>query len=677
MNAPTCRDSLEEAIPVSAHIQPDTNPGSRDTARPVVIVGGGPAGIRMAQELSRRAIDCVIFNAERWQPYNRVNLTPLLCGDVQIGQVVQPLRFPGPGRVALYSGQSVVDIDRQARTITTSVGRVWPYNKLVLCTGSRAHVPPIPGADLPGVYTFRNFDDAEKLVARSFRSRRTAVVGGGLLGLEAARGMASRGVETVVIEHEAHLMARQLDQRAGQLLAREIENMGLAVQTGASVARIAGVERVERLELSRGEPIACDTVILCTGIRANMELARDVGVAVGRGIKVSDAMVTSDPHIYAVGECAEFEGHIYGLVGPGFEQASVAAAHMASEQRRYAGSVPVTKLKIVGCDVFSMGDVEQLDQRHDVATFIFENAPAGVYRRLVCRRGRIVGALAIGDWPEVNRLQEAIRTHARILPWQRFRFERTGRIWADKQPKSVRDWPRAATVCNCTGATRGQIGDAIELGAVNLEDVKRDTGASSVCGSCRVHIEALLGGEPQRSKLWAWKAVAGASLLAALTALLTLAVPVWSTAASISARGLADHLWLDGFWKQVSGYTLLGLSAAAAVLSLRKRIGWLRLGDFAVWRLAHTTIAVAALLALFAHTGFRLGENLNFWLMASFLSLSLAGAGAGLAAALEHRMFKSADPAARARTLTFWLHLIAFWPLPLLLGVHVLTVYFY
>lgn len=671
----TSSDASASGNATTATAQPDK------PSIPVVIVGGGPVGIRAAQELSRRAIDCIIFNAERWQPYNRVKLTPLLSGDAQLGQVMQRLEFPGPGSVQLYSEQSVVDIDCAARIITTRVGRQFTYSKLILALGSRAHVPPIPNRGLSGVFTFRNIDDAERLIARSFRSRRTVVIGGGLLGLEAARGMARRGTETWVVEHSPHLMPRQLDASAGQLLAEQLQRNGLIIRTGATVAGIVGTDRVEALELMGGEQITCDTVIICTGVRANMELARDVGLAVGRGIRVSDRLLTSDSDIYAIGECVEFNGVTAGLVGPGFEQAIVVANDIAGTPIRYAGSVPSTKLKVAGIDVFSMGDVEQLAQRSDVTSVIFSDNANGIYRALVFNGGRLVGALGIGDWPEVASLQEAIRSKAFVLPWKRMRFRSTGRLWPEQDQANVHSWPRQATVCNCTGVTRGQIGDAITLGAASIEDVQRETSASTVCGSCQVHISALLGGPPVRKPMRWWRPVAGASVIAAIGAAITMALPAWPLAQSISEMGLPNKLWLDGVWKQTSGYTLLALSVMAALLSFRKR--WLPtaverwIGEFGAWRLVHILTGVSALLVLFAHTGFRLGHNLNFWLMLCFLTASLSGAAIGLASALEHRISSSPEKAARLRSISLWVHVLALWPLPLLLCFHILSIYYY
>ncbi|MEL7049506.1 MAG: FAD-dependent oxidoreductase, partial [Pseudomonadota bacterium] len=473
------------------------------------------------------------------------------------------------------------------------------------------------------------------------------------------------------------LMARQLDKRGGELLETAVNRMGLRVITGDRVVEFAGDSRLETVQLTGQGVLPFDTAIICTGVRANIELARDVGLAVGQGIKVGKTLQTNDPDIYAVGECAEFDGQTYGLVGPGFEQAIAAVRHIDSKPADYTGSVLATKLKIVGTDVFSMGDVEQVEQRRDLSSVVFEANDGQVYRRLITKRGRLVGAIAIGDWSELNRLQETIKSNQIIYPWQLLRFRKTGHVWPKSEPKSVKDWPRGATVCNCTGVTRGQIGDCISLGALSLDDVKRDTGASTVCGSCKIHIGELLDAPPPREPIAWWPTITVLSVVAAIAAAVTVLLPIIPTALEIEKRNLADLLFLDSFAKQVSGFTLLALSVLAAILSLRKRIPFLKLGSFDSWRVFHIAVGVVALLTLAAHTGFRLGSNLNMWLMLSFLGVALAGAAAGAATAMEHRLFSTARSAARLKSASFWMHVIAFWPLPLLLAMHILTVYFY
>lgn len=655
-----------------------------DFVNPVIVIGGGPTGIRVAQDLASRKIPVTIFNAERWQPYNRVKLTPLLAGDVQVGQVFQEPDFPSDSEVVQYTGHPVVEIDLAAKTVTGQYGREFPYSKLVIATGSRAHIPAIPGIELAGVYKFRDFDDTEKLVARTFSSRRTVVIGGGLLGLEAARGMANRGVETYVLEHETRLMARQLDQAGGDLLASKIEALGLKVYTGHAVKEIKGESRVQSIELADGTSIECDTVIVCTGIRANIEMARDAGLSVGRGITVSSHMQTSDEDVYAIGECAEYHGQVYGLVGPGLDQAGVAAQHIAGIDASYRGSLPTTKLKVVGTEVFSMGEVEQSDESPDLDGVRFYDDAAGIYRLLVLRRGRLVGALAIGDWPEINVLQKAITVQVRVWPWQARRFAKSGFVYNQKEPGSVHEWPASATVCNCTGVTRGQIGDAILQGCSKFEGIQKETGASTVCGTCKPLIMELLEGKPSYEPIGFFRPVVVISIAALILALAAIFLPAWPFSTSVQGAFQLDQLWIDEYWKQVSGFSLLGLSFLAAIISLRKNISWLGFGSYTAWRLVHVGCGVAALVVLFFHTGFNLGNQLNFWLMMSFLSLLFIGAVAGAVKAYEHVLLskgvKSLVGSVGAKTpstLPIWLHIFAFWPLPVLLALHIFTVYYY
>ncbi|MEL6478666.1 MAG: FAD-dependent oxidoreductase [Pseudomonadota bacterium] len=664
-----------QAQPTSVETSVDAADG------PVVVVGGGPVGMRMAQELCRLGRHVVLFNAERWQPYNRVKLTPLLAGEAQLGSVHLSDYVPRPGRLDRYDGVSVVDIDRAGKAVTTSTGRRQPYATLVLAIGSRAFVPEVPGADLPGVFTFRDFNDVEALLARSMTARKVLVIGGGLLGLEAARGMAKRGAAVSVVEHENRLMPRQLDDGAAAILKARIEDLGTEVLTGQRVARIVGEGRVDCVELADGTRIPSDTVIFCTGVRANTQLAIASDLRHNRGIQVDAQLRSSDPDIFAVGECAEFDGRVIGLVGPGFEQVSVAADAIAgSGAARYAGSTPATKLKVLGAEVFSMGDYETLEQQTAVRSVVWEDPETGAYRRLLIRRGRLVAALGVGDWPEANRLQQAVNEGARVTAWHRWTFQRHGRVWRE-DTAGVSAWPGTAIVCNCTGVTKGAIADAVTLGAGSLDEVRAATSANTVCGTCKPLVLDLLGqgnAAPEPVRWWRW--LIGLSGIAGVMALATLVLPRVPVPDTFRIGDLWTNLWFDGVWKQWSGYILLGLTAAAAVLGLRRRIKiFSRLGGYESWRLVHLAIGVAAVIGLFVHTGFRLGSGLNFWLMAAFAATLLFGAILGLTTGGGHKLVEQGldTPEQKARTLPYWVHVIALWPLPVLLLAHILSVYSY
>lgn len=647
----------------------------------ILIVGGGPIGTRAAQELSKRGKHVTLLNAERWKPYNRVKLTPLLAGEAQLGQIYNSEYVPRPGKITRFDGVSAVDVDTENQRVLGSTGRVYEYDKLVLAMGSRAFVPNIDGSKLSGVFSFRNFNDTEALLARSMSARNVVVIGGGLLGLEAARGMAKRGAKVTVVEHENRLMPRQLDLAAGNTLKDRIEAIGIDVVVNQRVRSIDGDSRAETITLSNDQKIKADTVIVCTGVRANTQLPSAIGLDHNRGVLVDDQMRSSDPNIYAIGECAEHKGHVYGLVGPGYEQANIAVADICGEQGNiYLGSIPATKLKVVGADVFSIGDFESIEQQPGVKSYIYSDVSKDIYRRIIISRGRLVAALGVGDWPEATKLQQAVSEKRAVWPWQTFRFGRSGELWADNDD-SVASWPKEAIVCNCTGVTKGAIADSITLGAATLDEVRTATSANSVCGTCKPLVQELLGqGDAKVEPVKWYKALLIISGLGAIAALATALLPRIAMLDTYVVDDVWFDLWFDSIWKQYSGYTLLGLTVAAALIGLRKRIGILsRIGGYQAWRLIHLAIGFAAALVLVWHTGFRLGSNLNFALMLSFIITLVFGAVAGLITGGEHELKERGISAknGKPRTLPMWVHVLAVWPLPVLIAIHVLVVYMY
>ncbi len=669
------RMSLEPVHKMSVAFQDNSVMQDDAPPDPIVVVGAGPVGIQASRELIKRLPDTpiVIYGDEPWEPYNRVKLSSLLAGDETFAALLNVIDNPEQSASVSYVNSAVVEIDRQKRRVIDRNGQDQSYRKLILATGSRPHVPSIPGIDLKGVYTFRDLSDAQELMARRVRSRRTVVLGGGLLGLEAARAMQRLNTEVCVIEHSVRLMFNQLDDEAADLLKARIEHWGIDVVLDDGVQQILGEDGISGLRLRSGRELECDTLIVATGIRPHIELARAAGIAVGRGIRVNDHLQTSDPDIYAVGECVEHQGKVYGLVAPGLEQAAVAVHNIAGGASAYHGSDSVTSLKVVGSKVFSMGSVEDDNPSLDALTY--RNAEQGIYRKLMLHRQRLVGAIAMGEWDELGRLQEALTHRRRLWPWQRRGFLKEGLLWPDAQGQSVTQWPAGATVCNCTGVTRGCLSDAIGQGACTVEAQARETGASSVCGSCRPLLVELTGAEQPAEPVRAFRTLAALALLGLVATLLFALLPALPYNASVADTLQWDALWREGLLKQISGYTLLGMSVLVLLLSLRKRLTRFTWLDFSIWRVVHALLGGGAIAALILHTGLRLGENLNFYLMAAFLGLLGVGGLAAGVIAMEHRM--NTTLARRLRSLSLWGHILLFWPVPVLLGFHVLKTYFF
>ncbi len=655
----------------------DCFPERGEGEHPVVIVGTGPVGIRTAQELMRclPAVSIVQYGAEPWMPYNRVQLSSLLAGEVNSLDIQNELKTTGDHRVVQHHNCAVQTIDRVNSCIIDASGRRQHYSKLVLAVGSSPHIPAIEGINNPNIFAFRNLNDAQKLLARRVRSRRTVVVGGGLLGLEAARAMQKNNTEVVVVEHNPRLMQRQLDEPAAELLREHLMRMNIKIYLKIAIKSIEASGSIHNIILADGRSILCDTIIIATGIKPNVQLALDAGLPIGRGIKVKDAMQTSDPDIYAVGECAEHNGMVYGLVAPGMEQASVAAHHIAGGDAAYRGSVSATRLKVVDKSIFSIGVVgDDINPIHNKQV-TYQDHSKGIYRTLVLRRFELIGAIALGPWPHVPRVQEMVIHQRKLYPWQIHRFKKCGEIWIEETSIHVASWPAKAVVCNCTGITRGEISRAVEQGNTSLTAIMRCTGASTVCGSCRPLVAQLadsaVGVAVAANGM---TSTATLAITAFILTLLLLGLPPVSPARSVQQFTL-NFLWEDNFWKQVTGYSVLALSFAGLVLSLRKRWRLFKLGEFNYWRIVHIALGVTVLAVLLFHTGLQLGSNLNLVLMLTFLGVALTGSLAGAIVALEPKL--NPLTAKRARSFINSVHLIMFWPLPVLLAFHIVSYYYF
>jgi nitrite reductase (NADH) large subunit len=469
-------------------------------ARPIqrlVVVGNGMAPGRMLEHLLQQApgrYQITIFNAEPRVNYDRIMLSPVLSGEKDYEQIV----IHGDGwyiknDVTLYKGHKIVAIDRVAKTVISDHGTIAHYDKLVIATGSTPIILPVPGNDLAGVLTFRDLDDVNAMLLAAQSRAKAVVIGGGLLGLEAAAGLKSHGLDVTVVHLMPTLMERQLDSAAGYLLQRAVEARGIKILTKANTRAILGSGKVTALELVDGTIIPATLVVMAAGIRPNAALAKRAGLAVNRGILVDAQMRTSDPDIFALGECAEVDGHTYGLVAPLYEMARVLAARLAGQETPgFVHNDTPTKLKVTGIDLFSVGDFAESEDRQEI---VLRHASAGIYKRLVIHDNRIIGTVLFGETSDGAWFNDLKKKNVDISDMREtLIFGQAYQGGAPLDPTAaVAALPDDAEICGCNGVCKGKItGTIAEKGLTSLDEVRVHTKASASCGSCSGLVEQLL-----------------------------------------------------------------------------------------------------------------------------------------------------------------------------------------
>ena len=480
----------------------------------LVMVGNGMAGVRTLEELLKIApdlYDITVFGAEPHPNYNRILLSPVLAGEQTLAEIVlNPLSWYEENGINLHLGKKVVDVDRRKRVVRAEDGSEEEYDRLLIATGSNPFILPVPGKDLLGVIAYRDIADTNTMIEAAAKYKHAVVIGGGLLGLEAANGLMLRGMQVTVVHIMPWLMERQLDDVAGKLLQKSLEDRGLKFLIGAQTQELIGDKdgrrddkatptgRVRAVKFKDGTEVPADLVVMAAGIRPNTELALKIGLHCGPqnrgGIVVSDTMQTiTDPRIYSIGECAAHRGTVYGLVAPLFEQGKVCATHLAEFGiGRYTGSQTSTKLKVTGIDLFSAGN---FTGGADCEEIVMSDPYGGVYKKLVIKNDKLIGACLYGDTVDGS--------------WY-FKLLRDGRSVSDIRDKLMfgesnigdvghEGHSRAASmadcdeVCGCNGVNKGAICKAIkEKGLFTIEEVRKHTKASASCGSCTGLVEQLL-----------------------------------------------------------------------------------------------------------------------------------------------------------------------------------------
>jgi nitrite reductase (NADH) large subunit len=458
--------------------------------RRLVVVGNGMAGIACLEQVLKHQAQftVTVFGDETHANYNRIMLSSVLAGEKSADDIViNPVEWYTERGIDLRVGVRIVDVDSEAKTVTGADGSVTPYDTLLLATGSNAFLPPIEGLHKDGVFVFRTLDDTRELLRRSGPGVKAVVIGGGLLGLEAARGLQVQGCDVTVLHLGTTLMERQLDPDGGGYLVGKIEDLGVRVRLGVTTTAILGDDRVEGVALSDDTVLEADIVVVAAGIRPNVELAYKAGLHVNRGIVVNDYMETSDPDIFAVGECVEHHGVCYGLVAPLYEQGKVLAATLTGNRGpTYTGTVQAAKLKIMGVDVFSAGDWSE----QNAEPVRFEDRALGIYKKITVRDGRLAGVILVGDTSDSHRYMDWLRTNADLSDQRRYLLFPPPSADGGLDVASMAD---SATICGCVGVTKGTIIAAIHDKGVNtMSQLKECTRASTSCGSCTALCQDLL-----------------------------------------------------------------------------------------------------------------------------------------------------------------------------------------
>ncbi len=467
----------------------------------LVVVGNGMAGGRFVEDVVARApglFDVTVVGEEPCGSYNRVLLSGVLAGTHDPRSILmRDEAWYAVNGVRLVSGNRAARVDREARVVVLDDGTACAYDTLVLATGSAPFVPPIgglaaaDGSPKRGVFVFRTLADCERIASWARASRRAVVLGGGLLGLEAARGLSNLGPEVHVVHLGAHLMDTQLDACAGSMLETALRRLGLHLHLGKATTALRGDASVTGLAFEDGSSLDCDMVVISAGIRPNVALAREAGLAVKRGIVVGDDLASiDDGAICAVGECAEHRGRVYGLVAPAWEQAAALADRLTGRapQASYAGSNLSTKLKVMGVDLAVMGEK---NGSGDDEVVTYAEPRRGVYKKLVVRDGRLAGAILLGDGESAPAVVQAF-DRGTPLPHARAEILFPGA--GDRPPaaEEISELPDDARICHCNGVSKGALVAAMGRGCLTVEALGRATRAGTGCGSCKPQLARLL-----------------------------------------------------------------------------------------------------------------------------------------------------------------------------------------
>lgn len=456
----------------------------------LVMVGNGMAGVRCLEEILKtdsEMFEITVIGSEPHPNYNRILLSSVLQGTTQLEEItINDFKWYEQHQIQLFTGETVVAIDHKSQIVMTDKGRSLYYDRLILATGSVPFVLPLPGVQKEGVISFRTIEDCQKMQETAKNHKKAVVIGGGLLGLEAARGLLHLGMKVYVVHISGFLMERQLDETAAKMLQVELEKQGMKFLLEKQTEEILGDKRIEGLRFTDGTSVEADLLVMAVGVRPNVHLARESGITVNRAIVVNDFLETSIPNIFAVGECVEHRGMVYGLVKPLYEQAVVLANRICGvDGQSYEGTVLATQLKISGVDVYSIGAFQEDPAKKSIK---IHDEVEGTYKRLVFQEDKIIGAVLFGDTSDRTKLQNMILKKQDVSDMEKVTiFQSSG------SGTAVSSMAATEIICNCNGVSKGTIIEAVQSqGCSTVDDVKACTKASGSCGGCKPLVSSLL-----------------------------------------------------------------------------------------------------------------------------------------------------------------------------------------
>ncbi len=457
----------------------------------LVVIGNGMAGVRCVEEILKQnsgLYEISIIGSEPHVNYNRILLSSVLQGETTFPEItINDIEWYQKYQITLYSGETATKIDTKLKSILTDKNRTIPYDKLIFATGSSPFVLPLPGVEMQGVVTFRTIEDCKGILETAKQFKKAIVIGGGVLGLEAARGLLNLGLDVKVVHNTEYLMQRQLDNKASRMLQKQLEQQGMQFLLGKVTKEISGADRVEEIEFTDGTKVEADLVVMSVGVVPNISLAKNTGIDTNRGIVVNDFMETSIPEIYAVGECVEHNGMVYGLVKPLYEQGKVLAKYICDKPvEGYRGSILSTSLKVPGVDLFSVGEFEE-DESTKTLTIL--NEVEDIYKKIVLRGDIIVGALLYGETRQQSKVLDMIVKRKHVSDEDKRSLLHS----IDDGTSSIKAMKRSEIICNCNGVTKGAVMEAVQQqGLTTVNEVKQCTKASSSCGGCKLLLTDLV-----------------------------------------------------------------------------------------------------------------------------------------------------------------------------------------